>query len=391
MFVVVLLLGQTATILRPYPQASPRAKPQELPNPSLPAMIKPFRFYPCRVLRLYRGGSGIDSLCGSPHPADSRFPESWIASCIEGNGRAYHSRGHGLSLIDYEGTPHLFAGFLHEHAEDCLGAEHLAAFGETPAVLTKLLDSAEQLPMQVHPTREDARRHFHADYGKTEAWLVLSTREIDGVEPYLLVGFSPTLNRETFMRECLDGEFHEGLGMCNRLAVKAGDVIVIRGGLPHAIGPGVTMVEVMEPSDLVIVPERNCCGVELSEAQRFAGLSPETALGLFDYTPRTPEQVRELCTPRRQTLARTETGLLESLIPHEAVSGYFAVERLTFTGSWQLDLTRRSFRIGVVTKGELALGDLRLKRGDSFFLPHCLEECRLTGAATVMFILPPRP
>ena len=96
-------------------------------------MIKPFRFYPCRVLRLYRGGSGIDSLCGSPHPADSRFPESWIASCIEGNGRAYHSRGHGLSLIDYEGTPHLFAGFLHEHAEDCLGAEHLAAFGETPA------------------------------------------------------------------------------------------------------------------------------------------------------------------------------------------------------------------------------------------------------------------
>ena len=59
--------------------------------------------------------------------------------------------------------------------------------------------------------------------------------------------------------------------MLNRIAVRPGDVIVIRGGLPHAIGPGVTMVEVMEPSDLVIVPEIDCCGVRLTEKQRFAG------------------------------------------------------------------------------------------------------------------------
>ena len=56
-------------------------------------------FAPNRVLRLYLGGSGIDRLCGIEPAEDSRYPENWIASCIEGNGRAYHSPGHGISKI----------------------------------------------------------------------------------------------------------------------------------------------------------------------------------------------------------------------------------------------------------------------------------------------------
>ena len=56
-------------------------------------------FAPNRVLRLYLGGSGIDRLCGVEPAEDSRYPENWIASCIEGNGRAYHSPGHGISKI----------------------------------------------------------------------------------------------------------------------------------------------------------------------------------------------------------------------------------------------------------------------------------------------------
>ena len=56
-------------------------------------------FAPNRVLRLYLGGSGIDRLCGIEPAEDTRYPENWIASCIEGNGRAYHSPGHGISRI----------------------------------------------------------------------------------------------------------------------------------------------------------------------------------------------------------------------------------------------------------------------------------------------------
>ena len=60
-------------------------------------------FAPNRVLRLYLGGSGIDRLCGIEPAEDSRYPENWIASCIEGNGRAYHSKGHGINKTLFEG------------------------------------------------------------------------------------------------------------------------------------------------------------------------------------------------------------------------------------------------------------------------------------------------
>lgn len=352
-------------------------------------MLKPFKFLPNRVLRLYTGGSGIDRLCGNPEPADTRFPENWIASCIEGNGRAYHSPGHGVSRIEYDGAVHSFPEFLHEHAEEILGVAHLAKYGETPAVLTKLLDSAEQLPMQVHPSRADAKKFFNADYGKTEAWLVLATRKINGETPYLLVGFNEKLDKETFVRESLEGEYKTGLGMLNKIAVRPGDVIVIRGWLPHAIGPGVTMVEVMEPSDLVIVPEINCCGVQLSEKQRFAGIAPADAMSLFDFTSRSEAEIRALCTPAAKLVEERGNGTLRSLIPFEAC-GYFAVEELAFRGSWELDLSDRMFRIGVVCDGSAEVNGLAVRRGESFLLPYSLETCGIRGSGCIMFILPPR-
>ena len=56
-----------------------------------------------QVLRLYLGGSGIDRLCSAVPEINNRFPENWIASCIEGNGRAYHSKGHGINKTLFEG------------------------------------------------------------------------------------------------------------------------------------------------------------------------------------------------------------------------------------------------------------------------------------------------
>ena len=120
------------------------------------ASILPFE--PNRVLRLYLGGSGIDKLCGKEPAVDNRYPENWIASCIEGNGRAYHSPGHGISKIRLGNETVSFPEYLAAYAEELLGERHLRRYGANPAVLVKLLDSAEQLPMQVHPTKEDARQ-----------------------------------------------------------------------------------------------------------------------------------------------------------------------------------------------------------------------------------------
>lgn len=351
----------------------------------LPSILQ---FEPNRVLRLYLGGSGIDKLCGKEPAVDNRYPENWIASCIEGNGRAYHSPGHGISKIRLGGEVVSFPEYLAAHAEELLGERHLRRYGANPAVLVKLLDSAEQLPMQVHPTKEDARRHLGSSYGKTEAWLVLATRKVNGEDPYLLVGFNERLDKETFMRECQKGQFKTGLSMLNRIDVKPGDTIIIRGGVPHAIGPGVTMVEVMEPSDWVVIPEINCCGVQLNEKQRFMGIAPETAIGMFDFTPQTQGQIRARFSPVPKILSQTEAGTLRSLISPEDCE-LFSASELALDGSWLLE-NQDACAIGIITEGVLCLDGLSMRAGENFFLPYATRTLHITGRGKMIMIRPPK-
>ena len=344
-------------------------------------------FAPNRVLRLYLGGSGIDRLCGNTPAEDTRYPENWIASCIEGNGRAYHSPGHGISRIRLGERLISFPEYLAEHAVELLGERHVRRYGADPAVLVKLLDSAEQLPLQVHPTKEDAEKYLNSSYGKTEAWLVLATRQVRGEDPYLLVGFNETLDPETFRKESLAGKFEKGLGMLNRITVSPGDTIIIRGGVPHAIGPGVTMVEIMEPSDWVIIPEIECCGVRLNEKQRFMGIAPETAMGMFDFTSQTPEQIRARFSPAPKIVKETSAGVLRTLISPEDCELFSAYELCT-KGEWELE-NPDSCGIGIVTDGILSFDGIRLRAGENFFLPYELGKLKVSGQGRMILIRPP--
>jgi len=352
--------------------------------------MKPFKFLPNRVLRLYTGGSGIDRLRGAGHPRDSRTPEDWIASCVEAGRRTACPPGHGISHVEYDGKIVRFPDLLHEHAPEILGPSHLERHGEDPALLTKLLDSAEQLPLQVHPTREDAKRIFHLPYGKTEAWIVLATRKVNNEDPYLIAGFNEKLDRGAFIGESIAGEYREGLKMLHRIPVRPGDAVMIRGGLPHAIGPGVTMVEVMEPSDLVIVPEIDCCGVKLDEKKRFAGLAPEQAMTLFDYTKQTRDELLRSVRIEPEILAETGSGIFQRLIPLNRANGCFEAYRVKLDGSFTPEFPRRTFRVGIVVSGNVRCGSLPLRAGDGFFIPYDADSAELTGKGELLFTLPPR-
>lgn len=345
------------------------------------------KFEPNRVLRLYRGGSGIDRLRGEANPSDGKFPEDWIASCIEGNGRAYHSPGHGIGRVTAGGAACSFPEYLAAHAGEVLGREHIGRFGAVPGVLVKLLDSAEQLPLQVHPSRADARKYFGSPCGKTEAWIVLATRKVDGADPYLLVGFNEKLDAEVFRRESLAGRYDRSLEMLHKLRVVPGDVVMIRGGLPHAIGPGVTMVEVMEPSDLVIVPEVDCCGVKLDEKQRFAGLPPETAMELFDMRSYSETELRDYCCPVRRTVIEREGLRLTALIPPGECE-YFSAWKLEFAGTHRLTEPTGAFRIGIVTGGRMAVNGIAVEQGEGFLIPNSSPEYEIAGEGEAILILP---
>lgn len=353
----------------------------------------PLKFKINRVKRLYTGGSGIDRMRGIQNPSDNEFPEDWIASCVEANSRGFYAPGHGLStVIDENGKEQSFPELLQKYPSELLGEKHAEIFGNAPGVLSKLLDSAIRLPLQVHPDRVFARKSFNSQYGKTEAWIILSTREINGEVPYILLGFNEKLNDKVFREESKSGIYKTGLEMLHKIPVKPGDVYVVYGRMPHAIGPGLTMVEVMEPTDFTINPESFCGDKEIAPEKRFAKLDVEEALDIFDYTPMSLGEVIKKSVPPKEIMEQKNSGTLERIIPRKEVR-FFEAQRLSFNGIWNFDLSEKTFRILILSEGQAILrsgkSKITLNAGDSVFLPYSADNSILDGNGKMTIIIPP--
>ena len=69
--------------------------------------------------------------------------------------------------------------------------------------MVKYLDSAIRLPAQAHPDKDFSRAHFHSEYGKTESWIVLGTRE----NAKIFFGFKDGVDEKAFRLAIADSEF----------------------------------------------------------------------------------------------------------------------------------------------------------------------------------------
>jgi len=343
----------------------------------------PIAFEYNEVWRVYTGGKLFRELRGHPDPQDSYYPEDWVASMTraENPPRDGQPSLEGLSIV--RGTEAPFSLLVELFPEEILGAEHLAAFGPTTQVLAKFLCSAVRLPIQAHPDDALAQRYFDSPVGKTEAWIIVNTRAIEGVEPYILLDFHPGVDPGDF-RRLVDEQDMEGQVAClNRIAVQPGEVYLVTGRTPHAIGTGVFMIEVQQPSDLVIQTERTCVEVEIPDQVCHMGLGWDRALEVFDYSGRTEEEVlaRARLQPR-EVAPRSEIGAVEQLISREDTP-FFASRRLTVTG--ELELVNERFYAGAVVGGRGRLtwprGMMDLRAGDTFFVPKSVREhaYRATG------------
>lgn len=103
--------------------------------------------------------------------------------------------------------------------------------GEFPLLL-KLLDAREMLSVQVHPGDEYARAK-EGKFGKTEAWLILYC------EPGAKLVYG--LNKP---------DFDDVENALRWVTVKPGDVLYIPHGCVHAIGAGIVLYEIQQPSDV---------------------------------------------------------------------------------------------------------------------------------------------
>ncbi|MBE5734372.1 MAG: mannose-6-phosphate isomerase [Clostridiales bacterium] len=326
---------------------------------------EPIFFERNRVYRIYKGGMPYKELFndGFDDGTDNMFPEEWIASKVKAINPKYFGEHDGVSKI--KGTNVYFDDLLNDYKDELLGNRNYDC-------LVKFLDSAVRLPFQVHPTKEFSRKHFNSDYGKTEAWLVVAKRP--GAKLYF--GFKDKITKEQLSELEERSEVEKDI-MGNLLAgvdVNVGDIWLIKAGLIHAIGAGCTIVEVQEPTDFTIQPERWCNDYHISYQEEYIGLDKDTALDAINYDIY-GESAKAFAKVNPKNVVNTPTYVKESLISYDDTP-CFAENRHVIKngGSFVMDFAPSVFICldgNAVITGENYKKEI--KKGDYFYLPFVAE------------------
>ena len=108
------------------------------------------------------------------------------------------------------------------------------------ALLVKYIFTSEKLSVQVHPNDAQAPAGHR---GKEECWLVLAAQP----GATLAIGFDAPLGPEALRAAALDGSIEE---LLTWFPVKPGDFFYIPAGTVHAIGPGLSLIEIQQNSDI---------------------------------------------------------------------------------------------------------------------------------------------
>ena len=206
--------------------------------------MKPIELPPNLQRHFYAGGPRIAALRGLDIDAE-RMPEEWIGAVSSMFGQPER----GLSRLA-DGT--LVRDAVAADPEAYLGPEHVARYGADPGLLVKLLDAGQRLPVHFHPGRAFARRRSTASTARPRRG---SSSRPTAARPCTSAGrapSSPTQVREWIRTQDARGDAR---ARCTRGAVAAGDAIFVPAGTPHAIGAGILLVELQEPTDFSILLE----------------------------------------------------------------------------------------------------------------------------------------
>jgi mannose-6-phosphate isomerase len=339
--------------------------------------MRPIRLAANRVPRFYRGGPAIDELRGAERePGGETQPEDWVGSTTT----VFGSATDGLSRLEDGRT---LREAVRADPEGYLGQRHADAYGASPGLLVKLLHAGERLPVHCHPSRDFARRHLDCPWGKTEAWVITGTQV---PEPVVHLGFKEATDPGRLAELVEEQRVEALLASLNTVPVAPGDAVLVPAGVPHAVGEGVLLVELQEPTDFSVLLEWAGFAVD-GRREGHLGLGFELALRCVDRSGWGPSELDRL---RGQARQGTRPGV-ERLLPAEA-DPFFRAERLRPDPAAPLEA---AFSILVVTAGSGRLetpgGSLDLNRGDTVLVPYGAGAGEVRGRLEAVRCLPPDP
>ncbi len=298
------------------------------------AWRQPFALHPTFAERPW-GVHDLSPLLDNPDPA-RQVGEAWFTAA--GNVTSL-----GPTLGD----------LTRAHPVEMLGE----GLGDECPLLVKLLFTSERLSVQVHPDDEYAARHHGAGArGKTEAWHVLSA------QPGATIGLGITapLTLEQAQAAAANGELAH---LMDWRPARAGDTFLVPAGTVHALGPGLTLVEVQEQSDITY---------RLFDYGRGRELHLEHGLAVADLGPYTMGTASHVAASRgRHILTRCR---------------YFTMERREVDGHLSFAPLAPHFHVLVVLEGKGRIAGQPFSRGQTWFVPAQAEACAIesTDAAFLL-------
>ena len=203
-------------------------------------------------------------------------------------------------------------------------------------ILIKFIDAKENLSVQVYPSDEYALKHENS-FGKTEMWYIVEAEQGAGI--YL--GFNREVTKEEYETAIKENRLTE---LLNFYEVKAGECYFIPSGTIHAIGKGCLICEIQQNSNLTY--------------------------RVYDYGRKDKNgDARELHIDKAlkvTNLKKFEPTIFEDCL---GKSEYFTVTKHEIDGKLQLTADELSFQCVTCVKGNGFIEAIRIKQGDSYFIP----------------------
>lgn len=310
--------------------------------------------------RFYAGGARIRAFRGRAAEGD-HVPEDWVGSVTP----LFGERDLGLSRLP-DGW--LLRDAVAADPVAWLGEEHVGRFGSDTALLVKLLDAGERLPVHAHPDREFAAAHLGLAHGKTEAWIALEPADVH-------LAFARDVSDDELTGWVQHQDTAAMLGAMHTLRLRAGDAVLVPAALPHAIGEGAFVVELQEPTDLSILMEWTGFRID-GAALGHLGLGFGTALAAVNRRAWTAAEV--------EALRGADASTVGELLP--AAAEFFRAERCRGPVTWE-----PGFAVVVVVAGQ---GTLRaddgsvvpLRPGQTLLLPHSAGAVDVSGAVDLALL-----
>jgi len=146
---------------------------------------------------------------------------------------------------------------------------------------------------------------------------------------------------------------------------------MVPSGTPHAIGDGIFMIELQEPTDWVVRCEFSAGGHVLEHSARFMGLNLEDILSIFDYSAHPIETLSDSFLQTPEVLKETDAFMEERIIDAKH-NEFFRLRRLSGSGS--ADFVGEEPMVLIMLEGSGELNGNSITAGDTWLLPGSADQ-----------------